>query len=70
VRFSLPTAERASLELIDIAGRRVEQREVGSLGPGQHAVILDGAAHLSPGVYLVRVSQGASVRTARAVVVR
>ena len=34
VRFQLPRAAPARLELLDIAGRRLLRREVGSLGPG------------------------------------
>jgi hypothetical protein len=34
VQFVLPTAEPAKLELFDIAGRRLAEREVGQFGPG------------------------------------
>ena len=48
VGFTLPSAESARLELIDVAGRRVASRDVGALGAGQHAV------NLTPGRQLAR----------------
>jgi hypothetical protein len=68
VYFTLPGAERAELELIDVAGRRVLQREVGSLGAGPHAVDLSRDRVLPSGLYLVRLTQGTNVRTMRAAV--
>ena len=32
VAFTLPSAEPATLELVDVAGRRVDHRDVGTLG--------------------------------------
>ncbi len=56
IHFSLVSTEPASLEMLDLAGRRVQAREVGALGPGPHVVHLgDGAAcstrglHATPG---------------------
>ncbi len=69
VWLTLPSREAATLELIDVAGRRVLRRDVGSLGPGAHGVALD-AARLRPGLYFIRLAQGASVRRSRVVVVR
>jgi DNA-binding beta-propeller fold protein YncE len=60
VSFSLPSAEPASLELIDIAGRRVIERAVGTLGAGRHAVDMAPAHALAPGMYFVRLTQGAN----------
>ncbi len=37
VAFTLPNAEPARLELIDVSGRRLAARDVGSLGPGRHS---------------------------------
>jgi hypothetical protein len=68
VYFTLPSAERAELELIDVAGRRVLEREVGSLGAGPHAVDLARDRALPSGLYLVRLTQGANVRITRAAV--
>jgi hypothetical protein len=54
----------ASLELLDAGGRRVEHRSVGALGPGLHEARFD-AAGRSPGVYFIRLRQGANLATAR-----
>ena len=70
VAFTLPDAAPARLDLLDVAGRRVATREVGSLGGGRHAVDLTAGAPLAPGLYLVRLTQGASVRVTRVVVLK
>jgi predicted lipoprotein with Yx(FWY)xxD motif len=53
VSLALSQAGQATLELIDVAGRRRMTREVGSLGPGRHLVRFDDAA-LDAGVYIIR----------------
>jgi hypothetical protein len=68
VQFVLPVATLARLELFDVTGRRVAVREVGSLGPGRHAVNLTEAQHAAPGIYLVRLSQGSNAQTVRVAV--
>ena len=70
VSFSLPGSAAASLELLDLAGRRVADREVGSLGAGRHLVRLDQAARVAPGIYWVRLKQGGRQFMVRAAVVR
>ena len=65
VTFSLRSSTAAQLELLDVGGRRAAAREVGSLGPGQHRVRLGEDCPLPPGVYFVRLSQGANVIVAR-----
>jgi hypothetical protein len=66
--YTLPTAERARIEVLDTAGRRVHARELEST-PGEHVVTFDSVA-LGPGVYLLRLTQGARTVTARATIVR
>jgi len=68
VSFGLPNADRARLDLIDLSGRQVLTREVGSLGPGTHQLDLGSARDLAPGMYFVRLSQSGRALTARAVV--
>jgi hypothetical protein len=68
VEFSLPSAEPARLELIDIGGRRIADQAVGALGPGRHRVDLSGGRRLAPGLYLVRLEQSGQVRVTRATV--
>ena len=70
VTFSLPDAAPARLEAFDLAGRRVAAREVGPLGGGSHEVELGEGRALAPGIYLLRLTRGARVLKARAVIVR
>ena len=70
VAFSLPDNAAASLELVDLAGRRVATREVGSLGAGTHRIpLLEGQA-LQPGLYWVRLMRGSERRSLKVAVVR
>jgi hypothetical protein len=55
---------------MDIAGRQVFAREVGSLGPGQHFVRVSGEEPMASGVYLVRLTRGEQSLTAKAVTTR
>jgi hypothetical protein len=66
VHFALPDGAPATLELLDVAGRRVRERAVGSLGAGRHVVDLSGSQRLTPGLYFLRLTQGTSQRVARA----
>lgn len=68
VAFSLATFERASIEVLDLAGRRVLARDVTSLGPGSHELALE--QRLAPGLYLLRLRQGDREVRARSVVIR
>ncbi|HKQ59079.1 MAG TPA: T9SS type A sorting domain-containing protein [Candidatus Eisenbacteria bacterium] len=69
VSFSLPAGETARLELLDISGRRVRERSVS--GAGQQMVDLSaGGPRLTPGIYLVRLTQGKRSVVTRASVVR
>lgn len=67
VHFVLPSAAPARLELLDVRGRRVAGREVGSLGAGRHALDLGEGRRLAPGLYWVRLQQGTDLRVARVV---
>ncbi|MEO5618044.1 MAG: hypothetical protein ABIS67_09750 [Candidatus Eisenbacteria bacterium] len=70
VSFALPTAAPALLELLDVAGRSLIQREVGSLGTGPHLLRLDDSIDIAPGLYWTRLSQSGRTLTARGAVVR
>jgi hypothetical protein len=70
VWLTLPSRQAATLELIDVAGRRVARREVGWLGPGTHVVVLDPGPRMRAGLYFLRLTQGGRVLTARVAVVR
>jgi hypothetical protein len=69
VWFTLPDRERAVLEVMDVAGRRVWRGEVGERGPGRHSVDVSAAAR-RPGLYFLRLVQGAEVLRARMAVIR
>jgi len=69
VSFTLPVAGPARLELLDVAGRRVGGQEMGELGAGRHTVVVAMEGRLSPGLYLVRLTQGGDSRATRVVVV-
>jgi len=68
VTFSLPSNAAATLEAVDVSGRRVVVREVGSLGAGRHRIDLRPERRLSRGMYFVRLTQDGRVATARVAV--
>jgi hypothetical protein len=70
VAFALPDGASAKLELLDVSGRRVMEREVGSLGAGRHVVDLAEGRHVAPGLYLLRLVRGPNVRVTRVAVLK
>ena len=64
LRFTLPDAAPARLELVNIAGRSVWSREVS--GAGAHVV--RPSAEFAAGIYFVRLTRGAQALVRRAVV--
>ena len=70
VEITLGGAEPARLEVLDMAGRRVDSRELLGLAPGSHTLRLDVAASLAPGLYWLRLTQNGMSAHARAVVLR
>ncbi len=69
VEYSLATAEPARLEWFDISGRRVSTTRL-EPAPGLHVVTLPGLGAFAPGLYVLRLTQGARSLTARACIVR
>lgn len=67
VRFSLATDAPARLDLIDVSGRRVATRAIADAGA--HVAEL-GDAHVRPGVYFVRLAQGARSASARVMILQ
>ena len=59
----LPSNGRATLELIDVTGRRIARKEL-SLGAGEHQVRLD-AKGAASGVYWARLLQSGKMITTR-----
>ena len=71
VSFSLAGRDAASLDLLDVTGRRLIRREVGSLGVGRHFVRLDESGKPLPaGLYFLRLAQDGHARTAKIVIER
>jgi hypothetical protein len=70
VEFSLRDGSPASLELMDVAGRALASRQVGTMGPGRHSLDLSDGRALAPGIYFLRLTQGGSEVRSRAAVLR
>jgi hypothetical protein len=70
VAFTLADDSPATLEVLDVAGRRLVTRALDGLGPGRHAFPLEEGRSLAAGVYLVRLHHGGRTFLARGVVVR
>ena len=70
VEFALRDGSAARLELLDVAGRVLRTREVGSLGPGTHVLDLSEGGALRPGIYFLRLTQGGREVRARAAVIK
>ena len=68
--FTLATQGPASLELLDVSGRRLRSFEVGSLGPGAHDMEISIGRALAPGLYVVRLEQGGRSAWVKAMVVQ
>ena len=64
LRFTLPEAADARVEVLDLLGRRVALLADGPAEAGTHTVVWDGAG-APAGVYVVRLATGTAVRTLR-----
>jgi hypothetical protein len=69
LRFELPEAGRASIEVFDVAGRRAGEPIDGWWPAGSHEVSLD-ARRLAPGVYAARLIAAGTSQVVRLVHVR
>lgn len=69
VAFTLSSSAPARLEVLDVSGRRVYAQAVERPAPGQRVLALPGL-RLAPGVYVLRLEQGATRLVARSVVIR
>ncbi len=69
LRFALPLAGNARLDMIDVAGRHVWNHELGGLSAGEYSVRWDGrtsAGRIAPGgTYFVRLSTPSGMRVTR-----
>ena len=69
ISFSLADNSAARIEVIDLMGRRVFDREVGSMGPGFHVLAIGEDGALRPGIYAVRLSQHSRTLTSKVSVI-
>jgi hypothetical protein len=68
ISCDLPAAGRARLEVFDVMGRRLQQKDFDVAAPGTMKLEAGAGVHLAPGAYWVRLTQ-ASRHTTRMVVV-
>jgi hypothetical protein len=66
-QFTLPVVGEASIELLDVAGRRVWGRDLGTISVGVHSLDMETGVPLGPGVYFVRLTQAGASRTIKLV---
>ena len=65
----LPGSESALLEVFDVMGRMMNHRDLPATAPGTVRIAAGAGARLAPGIYWVRLSQGARRPSTRMVVV-
>jgi len=68
--ITLPSAERARLEVLDVSGRRVRSVDLAALGAGRHEIDLGKDGTLWPGYYSVVLRQGSQSARRSALVIR
>lgn len=72
IRWTMPRAGEAVLDVFDVAGRRVRRLQAGPATAGEHASawdLLDGSGvRVTPGVFFLRFASGGQTRSARMVV--
>ena len=69
VAFTLASDAPATLDLVDVSGRRVLGHDVGKLGAGEHRIDLSTSGQVAPGLYFVRLTQAGRVASSRVAVV-
>ena len=70
VSFTLPAGAHGRLDMVDLLGRRVAERQLEGAASGARQVSLFDHQELPPGVYLVRLVAGADMRMRKVAVVR
>jgi hypothetical protein len=70
VAFSLPRAGRTTLDIVDLAGRRVRSHDASGLDAGRHVVAMSRGQRLQPGVYWVRLTHDDRVLSVKGMVLR
>ena len=69
IHFTLPSADPATLELLDVSGRRLASQRVAGL-VGRQTLVLDSGHGLSPGLYWIRLRHLGQEKTMRAVIMQ
>jgi len=64
----LPVAAPATLDLLDVTGRRLVTRDLGGAAAGRHSIGLATGRDFAPGLYFARLTQGGVSRVGRVVV--
>jgi len=70
VSLTLKSADRAKMEVLDVSGRSVLRKDLGSLGPGAHVVHISEGSELPTGVYFLRVIQAGESVSKPMIVIR
>ena len=70
IACTLPDEAPATLELLDLAGRRIASVNAACFGPGRHVIDLASSSTIAPGLYFARLTQGAHSARTRVVVTR
>ena len=70
VELTLRDASPARLELMDVAGRALASRELGTMGPGTHSIDLAAGRSVPPGIYFLSLTQSGTQVRARIAVLR
>jgi hypothetical protein len=70
VVFELSGDEPATMDVLDVLGRRAGRARIDWHGPGRHEVLVDALRPLDPGVYVIRLTQGEKTVTRKALLLR
>jgi hypothetical protein len=68
--FALPEGPAPSVEVIDVAGRRLARLTLDGLDPGEHETTVGLPIRPASGIYFVRLIQGGQVRVAKTALLR
>ena len=69
VEFALRGSASATLELVDLLGRRVHAQSLGAPGPGRHTVRFSPASGVKPGVYWLRLVEAGQASARRVAII-
>jgi hypothetical protein len=70
IAFAFPAGPVPSVELMDVAGRRIVHQQLQGFEPDEHEASIGLPTGVSSGVYFVRLKQGSQVRVAKTVFIR